>query len=429
MPQRGHVESFPPCLASPACQVGRGLRQCDGKTDCVVLDVVGNSLRHGPVTEAHAPTWAATAPGGDSDSSSSDESPGRARREGRRGNDAPPQARAWVCSSRECSAVSPMIARACAACGAARPLSSIADAMPEHHGVHRATERAARRASEACADAQLASLLGGLSLGGDASVASGSRGGGGVAVKAAAALDHLAIPRKKKVPVEGVPAAPTRPLAPISLSTVNGGWPVAAQPKHGAVLRDVPLERPPHSSAGSRMGPTAPSAGAPFSAPPTRHPLVGGLPVPPRLPGGLPAPPTGGLPAPPTGGLPAPPTGGVPPRLAAATKSVSQSLPGEAVAGSRSTDSSCRAPSTERPMEAGTHSASSGSTGAATRCAPDAPRASFKSVPEPVARRHEGAATAEPAASAADTNLGLAATNMRISALPKPTLPAALVGK
>ena len=38
-----------------AQMVGRGLRRCEGKTDCLVLDFGGNGLRHGPITAIRVP--------------------------------------------------------------------------------------------------------------------------------------------------------------------------------------------------------------------------------------------------------------------------------------------------------------------------------------------------------------------------------------
>jgi hypothetical protein len=170
----------------PTAQVGRGLRQHPGKSECIVLDAAGNYVRHGPVTESRLTEWTAPAvrrvaaaavataregsriqttqgewhrecEGGESTGSSDEERSSRApaaaaSSSSRRGS----PASWWLCSKRECRCVMPVESRACLQCGAVRPLGASAERQPTAAG-RRASAPTVQ--SRACSDAPASRVL------------------------------------------------------------------------------------------------------------------------------------------------------------------------------------------------------------------------------------------------------------------------------
>ena len=174
-----------------------------GKVDCDVIDAVGSSLRHGPITEARMPKWMvsvkSTSELGD-DSSGSDaynrcSSREKDIRSARMNERAPSfRDRAWVCASERCCGVSSMASRACSQCGAARPLST--HALPDPVSRKMSEVKTVRsRASGSDVDIHLTALLGGLSLGSHGHTTSS----GSQPLPSRLAEERIAIPRKKKL--------------------------------------------------------------------------------------------------------------------------------------------------------------------------------------------------------------------------------------
>lgn len=231
-------------------QVGRGLRRHPGKTDCIVIDVVGNTLRHGPVTEARAPSsWKALSAfteHHDDGSESDRDDASRVQRTLRVFGTAEP--RAWVCVSKSCAAVSPTTTRACVACGATKQLST------------READRArgaARRSSSTDADDQITAMLGGMSISRASSTSFGHPVEGGVRkshakLSSAPVEERIPIPRK----IKGPELSDARPLSAIPPGFANAGKiaRVCDSTSQLLVQRPLPISC---SSVGAQKGPAS----------------------------------------------------------------------------------------------------------------------------------------------------------------------------
>jgi superfamily II DNA or RNA helicase len=209
-------------------QVGRGLRSAPwaGKRDCIVLDFVDNTLRHGPVTRPIASDLDAGAGAG--------AGVGAGLPLPRDGG------RAWVCNASGCPAIMHPLSPTCVRCGAPKPL-------PKVKGGAAAPAAAAAQGAPAWATALVASSAA-------ASAAAGST---------AAAPELLKIPRKI---VPGLALATARVAA---VATAAGGAAVAPAPA-------VPVRVHPAPSAVGAPAARAPAptpAPAPAPAPVTLRPL------------------------------------------------------------------------------------------------------------------------------------------------------------